>query len=253
MGALTTVCQEYASPLMLQFVVETALGIAALYLLAGVAAAAYLHSGGLRRIDPAVEGAGWFFKSLVTPGLIALWPVMLRKLRRAGQGQETAGQPDRPVSARGLRKTHGSLIRLLAVVLPIVVGGGIAGRNADHATSKSFPFDPALDALPNVVATYPNLFNALPITVRAREDAARAQLELEVREDLEIPSLALYWMSGSETNITPGNAIYLGAVWGPTVRRFDLPDGALEGANTVLLYSLARSEPVAVAVLPGRE
>jgi hypothetical protein len=145
------------------------------------------------------------------------------------------------------------LIRVLAVVLPVVAGAGLAGRTAEHTASSPVASDPTPDALPTVVATYPDLFDALPITVNLRGAAGRAQLELEVRKDLEIPSLALYWVFGSDTEVTPGRAAYLGALWGPAVRRFDLPADALQGANTILLYSLARSETVAVAVLPGEQ
>jgi ribonucleotide reductase alpha subunit len=41
--------------------------------------------------------------SCCTPGLVALWPIMLLKWRRAARGEKAAGMPDGPVRAMQLR------------------------------------------------------------------------------------------------------------------------------------------------------
>lgn len=68
---------------MLEFLVHSLLGAVALYLIAGVLVAAYISIRGLARIDPAVVGATWGFRLLAFPGLIAFWPLMLRKWLRS--------------------------------------------------------------------------------------------------------------------------------------------------------------------------
>jgi hypothetical protein len=53
--------------------------LASAYTLAGAASAAYLLSGAIRRIDPLAADAPLHVKAALTPGLIALWPLMLAK------------------------------------------------------------------------------------------------------------------------------------------------------------------------------
>ncbi|RJP30818.1 MAG: hypothetical protein C4547_16240 [Phycisphaerales bacterium] len=38
---------------------------------------------GIDRIDPAARGSPWTFRLLILPGVIALWPVLARRWRRA--------------------------------------------------------------------------------------------------------------------------------------------------------------------------
>lgn len=52
------------------------------YFTAGALTALLLQLGGLKRIDPLAWSAPLQVKLLITPGLIALWPVMLAKLVR---------------------------------------------------------------------------------------------------------------------------------------------------------------------------
>ena len=93
------------------------------YAAAGVVVAVLLHAGGLVRIDPAVKGAGWWFRTLITPGLVALWPWML--MRRRGSAK---GAVDRPFSAAGLRRAHLGLAVALALLVPILVVLGLVLR-----------------------------------------------------------------------------------------------------------------------------
>lgn len=63
----------------------TALGV---YGAAGVVFAVPFASRGAGAIDPAAKRGTWGFRLLILPGVVALWPLMLAKWRRArGSGQ----------------------------------------------------------------------------------------------------------------------------------------------------------------------
>lgn len=60
----------------------------AVYGVAGVAFAVPFALKGAGTIDPAAKGGTWGFRALTFPGVVALWPFMLVKWRRAnGDGQ----------------------------------------------------------------------------------------------------------------------------------------------------------------------
>jgi hypothetical protein len=53
--------------------------IAAVYLLAGSLFAIFFLTKGIEKIDTAAHGPGWGFRLIILPGVIALWPVLLKK------------------------------------------------------------------------------------------------------------------------------------------------------------------------------
>lgn len=95
-----------------------ALGV---YAVIGFLTALYLHAGPLARMDESANGAGLAFRLLITPGLVGLWPVMLLKSRRSRFGNVPFGSQLAPNSPRQLRKTHGLITIVLAVLLPVLV------------------------------------------------------------------------------------------------------------------------------------
>jgi uncharacterized membrane protein YfcA len=55
------------------------------YLGIGVLVAAWMHFGGLRRVDTTAARGTVGFRILITPGLVLLWPLILtRAIRGAG-------------------------------------------------------------------------------------------------------------------------------------------------------------------------
>ena len=57
-----------------------------LYLGAGMAVVLVFYlRGGLARFDPATVGSSFFFRLLILPGLVALWPWLLIAARRREQ------------------------------------------------------------------------------------------------------------------------------------------------------------------------
>ena len=59
------------------------------YLALGVVVAAWLQCGGLKRVDATASQGPWGFRVLITPGLILLWPFLL-KAARANRGHPRA-------------------------------------------------------------------------------------------------------------------------------------------------------------------
>ncbi|MEM9171809.1 MAG: hypothetical protein AAGA84_03805 [Pseudomonadota bacterium] len=72
---------------MTEALAQQIVSVAGLYLLAGSAVALVFIFGGAGRIDPAARGGSlrWRVRLLITPGIIALWPLMLCKLLRGSQ------------------------------------------------------------------------------------------------------------------------------------------------------------------------
>ncbi len=62
-----------------------ALGV---YGAAGVVFAVPFAWRGAGEIDPAAKGGTWGFRLLTLPGVVAFWPLMLAKWRRAARGGE---------------------------------------------------------------------------------------------------------------------------------------------------------------------
>ena len=241
---------------MLVTIVETALMIVGIYAVLGILAAIALHVKGLHILDSATRGSGWGFRVLVTPGLVALWPILIHKWRKAAAGGEVLPDPHRPIAPRALRTTQKVSWRAIALIAFVIAAFGVVNRpevtvEARNDNIESLLADPK--PLPTIVRELGALFGELPIEARLRgaQDAAGdRQLELTVAEDLAIPTLALYWCPpDSRTDSTPGaGAIFIGTVWGPGERRFPLSE-RVSGAGEWVLYSIARAETIAAS--PG--
>jgi hypothetical protein len=55
------------------------LWIAAFYLTMGVVVGLPFVLSGIGRVDPAAKDAPWTFRILVLPGIIAFWPLLLKR------------------------------------------------------------------------------------------------------------------------------------------------------------------------------
>ena len=119
-----------------------------LYGAAGLLSACWLHWRGLRRIDPGVEGAGIFFRLLITPGLIALWPLLLARSRGPRHGKEILGSVHWPLEAGRTRAAHAWLIWMLILLLPLAVAAAVLTRPA--------PSDSRVESPPGQAAPLPD-------------------------------------------------------------------------------------------------
>jgi uncharacterized membrane protein YphA (DoxX/SURF4 family) len=73
--------------------------VVALYLIAGLLFAIYFAASGVVKLDKAARGTSVFFRSLIVPGALALWPYLLRRL--------IGGKP----GPREERNAHRELVR----------------------------------------------------------------------------------------------------------------------------------------------
>lgn len=70
---------------MLVEIVSIVLQVVATYLALGIAVALPFLILGVGRVDPAAKGAPLAFRVLVFPGVVALWPYLLRLWIRSGR------------------------------------------------------------------------------------------------------------------------------------------------------------------------
>ncbi|MBO6575852.1 MAG: hypothetical protein JJ896_12680 [Rhodothermales bacterium] len=85
----------------------------ALYVAVGVLVAIWRQFRGVDPEDPDVRAGSWGFRVLITPGLVALWPLVIRSARPAPPHtahDEPIGRPAPP------RRVH-----LVAVIVMILV------------------------------------------------------------------------------------------------------------------------------------
>jgi len=105
-----------------------ALALLGLYLVLGVILLAPFHHSALPRIDESARGASWGFRVAVSPGLIALWPIILWKWSVSRRGGHAHGQPDAPVSSHGIRRSQALVMNLIAIAVPLLVAAAIFSR-----------------------------------------------------------------------------------------------------------------------------
>lgn len=83
--------------------------LAGVYILTGLVVAVLFFRRWSKAMDPSAVGGSRGFKALVTPGVIALWPMIVMKVFH----QRCVGNAD---GAEALRRNHRIAIVLLAVV-----------------------------------------------------------------------------------------------------------------------------------------
>lgn len=106
-------------------VARLVLMLVAAHLAAGLIFALAFHALGMTRVDPSARGAGLGFRLLVTPGLVALWPLMAWRWH--------VGAPAAPADPRGprrLRRAHQVIVQWLAILLPLLLAAALASRGA---------------------------------------------------------------------------------------------------------------------------
>ncbi|MFN0060341.1 MAG: hypothetical protein ACKVX7_17935 [Planctomycetota bacterium] len=241
---------------MLENIVEVALSATAAYLVVGLLVAMALHVRGLARIDAATTGTPISFRLLITPGLVVLWPALLRKWRIAHLGKTSMDALDQPFSSLTLRRSQGAIWKLVAVITPIACGAAIALRpNDPESAVASRDFNRVTPAMGRVVSSHERPFGELPIdVVFRRSDDGAQQIELSIARDLALPSLGLFWLPPEHAGgAEPGaaeplltHARFLRTVWGPGEQRAQLPKDFVN-RGVFVLYSIAHAEVIAVA------
>ncbi|HVS19787.1 MAG TPA: hypothetical protein VMT18_14375 [Planctomycetota bacterium] len=66
---------------------QTLLAVLALHAVLGLGFALSFLPRRIERVDPSARGSGWGFRLLILPGVVALWPLLRARTRRAGEEQ----------------------------------------------------------------------------------------------------------------------------------------------------------------------
>lgn len=115
---------------MLRTVVVVFLDVLAAYIVLGVIFAMVFHRKALTTIDPATRQSSLAFRLLITPGIIALWPLLAARWRRGSTPPGWLGEAEKPLTSRRLRATHALLWKTLAVVGPLILAAALLYRPA---------------------------------------------------------------------------------------------------------------------------
>jgi hypothetical protein len=121
---------------MIESAFSILLQIAATYAVAGIVTAVWFFVRRIKRLNPSAAGGSLGFRVLVTPGIIALWPLILMKAVRPGSG----ACPDR---AEELRRNHRTAIFILAAAGLLAFATALIWRA------------PAFNSLPETETTRP--------------------------------------------------------------------------------------------------
>ncbi len=63
----------------METIVNIALTIISIYLVLGFFFAVTFITRGITKTDEAAKGSGWGFRIIILPGVVALWPLLLKK------------------------------------------------------------------------------------------------------------------------------------------------------------------------------
>lgn len=229
---------------MTEELVAAALFATGAYLLAGAIVSVPVHLRGLSRIDPATAGAGLLFRGLITPGLVALWPLLLLRWRQATRGQDTAGALESPLTPEGLRRAHGTLVVFTACLSLAAATAAVALRPVPPPrmpdTDKVTPESPPLAYAKNLE----QLFQSVPAVVfLARSIDTGHSLLFDFGPNGPIPPTALYWApSPLAMGQLPPDVVFVSMLWGPGRQWVPLPEPEMALGGYLFTYSFKNHE-----------
>ncbi len=120
----------------MKLLIEAVLLLLLVYITAGSLFSVLFHGRGLLRVDGATAGAGWFFRCLITPGIILFWPLLARQwFQRA-----TPNRPrvDETLSTETLGRLHRWGWYLILFLVPLILATALLVR-PPMRTVPSFP------------------------------------------------------------------------------------------------------------------
>ena len=113
---------------MIESVFTVLVNVAAVYVACGLLVAALFLARWCKTFDPSAAHGSWGFRVLVVPGIVALWPLILMKVRAVARGGCAAGEAETPVRAETLRRNHGLAFITLAIVAPLLFAVALIWR-----------------------------------------------------------------------------------------------------------------------------
>jgi len=67
------------------YMAQIVLGLLLAYVAVGAGVGVALIARGIEQMDPAAHAAPWTFRLLILPGVVALWPILVRRWRQGSR------------------------------------------------------------------------------------------------------------------------------------------------------------------------
>lgn len=122
--------------------IASGLLLAGAYAGLGLIFAVAFHTMGLKRLDHGADGAGWGFRLIITPGVVALWPVLLVLWLKRNPSENESIQLGSSVSQRTLRAWQRFVWFALVVLVPVGLALALAQRPPVQAPGM-IPWSPS--------------------------------------------------------------------------------------------------------------
>ena len=106
-----------------------------------------------KTFDPSAADGSWGFCVLVVPGIVALWPVIVRKVIAVSRGGTAEGDAESPVAAEKLRRNHQQSFVALAFAIPVIFVVALALRAPRWDEAKPLDIAPPRPAPDQSVST----------------------------------------------------------------------------------------------------
>lgn len=116
--------------------VEIGLALSLLYAAVGLVFAVAFHLRGLGAMDSAARDAGWFFRTLITPGTIALWPLLLRRWMVVRRKSGNSAEANPFISPEALSRLHERAWWLIFIMAPIILATALLFRPSEESKSE---------------------------------------------------------------------------------------------------------------------
>ena len=113
---------------MIETVFAVLVKVAAVHVACGLLVAVLFLVRWRKTFDPSAAHGSWGFRVLVVPGIVALWPLILLKVRAVARGGSAQGPAETPVGQGTLRRNHGFACIALAILGPLLFAVALIWR-----------------------------------------------------------------------------------------------------------------------------
>lgn len=115
---------------------------AGIYAAGGLIVALLFITRWRKAFDPLAVDGSWGFCVFVVPGIVALWPVIVRKVIAVSRGGTAEGDAKSPVTAEKLRRNHQQSFVALAFAIPVIFVVALALRASRWDEAKPLDIAP---------------------------------------------------------------------------------------------------------------
>ncbi len=120
-------------------VIEIALVLPLLYAAVGFIFAIGFHVRGLGMVDPAAGRGGWFFRMVITPGIVVLWPLLAQRWMAAYRYPGGVHEAKPFISPEALSRLHQRAWWVIGLAAPIILAAALVFRPSDGSLPELPP------------------------------------------------------------------------------------------------------------------